>query len=227
MNIAWGITGAGYFLRESYEVFKKLAEEHKVTILISLAGEEVLRVYGLLDKLTLIAGGGYLEEIFLESETGRSFPKNGRFLLRRYDALVISPATSNTVAKIVHGIADSLITNAVALASKGRIPVYITPVDVSGRIKSEMPYFMDRKICEKCNDCIPKRYCPQDAIAEQIDLLKCDGCGICAKYCPNNAIRKGFVEFHVRDVDAKNVNVLRSMKDVFVLDTPSEILKVF
>ncbi|MDD2778176.1 MAG: dihydromethanopterin reductase (acceptor) [Methanocellales archaeon] len=225
MNIAWGITGAGHFLRESYEVFKKLAEEHKVTILISSAGEEVLQMYGLLDKMTSISCGGYLEEIFLESEMGRSFSKTGRFLLGRYDSLVISPATSNTVAKIVHGIADSLITNAVALASKGRIPVYIMPVDVSGRIKSEMPYFMDRKVCEKCEDCIPKRHCP--AIAEQIDLLKCDGCGICVKYCPNNAIRKGFVEFHVRDVDAKNVDALRSMKNVFVLDTPTEILKVF
>ncbi|MFC1787447.1 dihydromethanopterin reductase (acceptor) [Halobacteriota archaeon] len=227
MNIAWGITGAGHLLKESYDVFKKLSEDHQVTILVSLAGEEVLRVYGLLDKLILIAGGKYMEEIFLESETGWSFPKNGRFLLRKYDALVISPATSNTVAKIVHGIADSLITNAVALAAKGGIPAYIMPVDVSGKIKSEMPYSIDRKACEKCDDCIPKRKCPQNAIDEQIDLLKCDGCGICVNYCPNNAIRGGFVEFTVRDVDAKNVNSLHSMKDVFVLDVPNDVLGLF
>ncbi len=227
MNIAWGITGAGHFLKESYEVFKKLSESHQVTILVSLAGEEVLRIYGLLDKLIQIAGGGYLEETFLESEMGSSFPKNGRFLLGKYDALVISPTTSNTVAKIVHGIADSLITNAVALAAKGGVPVYVLPVDVSGKIKSDIPYFIDRTLCEKCDDCIPKRNCPQDAIDEQIDLLKCDGCGICVDYCPHNAIRGGCVEFNVRDIDAKNVNSLRSMRDIFVLDMPRDILGLF
>lgn len=227
MNIAWGITGAGHFLRESYEVFKKLSEDHQVTTFVSLAGEEVLRMYGLLDKLVEISGGSYMEEIFLESEAGRSFPKTGRFLLGKYDALVISPATSNTVAKIVHGIADSLITNAVAQAAKGGTSVYIMPVDVSGEIKSEMPYFMDREMCEKCDDCIPKRKCPQGAIDEQIDLLRCDGCGICANYCPYGAIKGGFVEFRVSEIDAKNVDMLRSMKGITVLEHPSEMLKVF
>ena len=85
---------------------------------------------------------------------------------------------------------------------------------------------MDRNVCEKCDDCIPKRNCPQDAIDDQIDLLRCDGCSICMKYCPNNAIRGEFVEFTVRDVDAKNVNSLHSMKDISVLDVPNDILGV-
>ena len=39
------------------------------------------------------------------------------------------PATANTVAKIVVGIADTLVTNAVAQANKADIPIYIFPVD--------------------------------------------------------------------------------------------------
>jgi len=131
MNIAWGITGAGHLLKESYDTFRMLAQKHQITIFVSGAGEEVLRMYGLLDKLNEISGGEHLQEIFLESQSGRSFPKAGRFLLGKYDALVVSPATSNTVAKIVHGIADSLITNAVAQANKSGTPVYIVPVDIS------------------------------------------------------------------------------------------------
>lgn len=43
--------------------------------------------------------------------------------------LIIAPATANTVAKIVHGIADTLVTNAVSQTAKGDTPIYILPVD--------------------------------------------------------------------------------------------------
>ena len=43
--------------------------------------------------------------------------------------LIIAPATANTVAKIVRGIADTLVTNAVAQTAKGETPIYILPVD--------------------------------------------------------------------------------------------------
>ena len=46
-----------------------------------------------------------------------------------YDFLLVIPATSNTVAKIVMGIADTLVTNSVAQANKTSIPIYILPVD--------------------------------------------------------------------------------------------------
>lgn len=227
MNIAWGVAGAGHFLKESYDVFRTLAREHQITTFVSGAGEEVLRMYGLFDKVREISNGEYLREIFLEGRSGRSFPKTGRFLLGKYDALIISPATSNTVAKVVHGISDSLITNVVAQSVKGGTPVYIVPVDVSGTVMSEMPYFIDRNVCEKCDDCPPRERCPQDAITDQIDLLKCDGCGICADCCPHNAIRGGSVEFGVRDIDAQNVETLRSMDGIVVLKNPNEILSLF
>ncbi len=226
MNIVWGVTGAGHFLKESYEVSKTLAQKHQITTFVSRAGEEVLRMYGLLDKLAGISSGEYLEEIFLESEAGKSFPKTGRFLMRRYDALVISPATSNTVAKIVHGVADSLITNVVAQANKSETPVYIVPVDISGETESPLPYHIDRELCKKCDVCPPKDACPEHAISDQIDLLKCTGCGVCIDLCPYDAIMGGDVRIKIRDVDIRNVEALRSMNGINVLEHPSEILTV-
>ncbi len=229
MNIVWGITGAGHFLHESVEVFEELKKSIpglRITTLISRAGEEVVRMYGLENKLHSISEGNYLEEIFPESEQGASFPKTGRFLLHKYHALIISPATSNTVAKIAHGIADTLVTNAVAQSVKGNIPVFIVPVDIAGRIESRMPYFIDREVCMRCEVCLPREQCPEKAITTQIDLLKCNGCGVCVKLCSFGAIRGGVVKLKVRDVDSNNVRILKKLEGITVLDTPQAILPV-
>lgn len=226
MKLAWGITGAGHFLRESFDVIKKLKKstpDLKVTTFVSRAGEEVIRMYGLEDDLKFISDGSYLEEIFLESRQGASVSKTGRFLLGKYDALLISPATSNTTAKLACGIADTLITNAVAQAAKGGVPVYIVPVDISGEIESRMPFFIDREICMKCEICPPADKCQEHAITDQIDLLRCNGCGICVSLCSYGAIRGGLVKLKVRDVDAKNVRLLRKLEGVMVLETPQHI----
>ena len=227
MNLAWGITGAGHFLRESFEVIKELKQKNpqlKVTTFISRAAEEVIRMYGLAGELSNISCGGYLEECFYERGQGASFPKTGRFLLQKYDALVISPATSNTTAKLACGIADTLVTNAVAQAVKGGVPVYIVPVDIAGKIESKMPYFIDREICMRCELCPPAQQCPKGAITDQIDLLKCDGCGLCVRLCSYGAIRGGLAKLKVRDVDSKNVRILGKLEGIKILKHPKEIL---
>lgn len=235
-RIAWGITGAGHFLDRSYEVFKNLKGEKpelSVNTYISRAAEEVLRMYGLEQKLIKISGGDYLEEIFRESDQGSSSPKVGRFLLEKYDALFVTPATSNTVSKIAYGIADSLVTNAVAQAVKGRVPVYIVPVDIEGSIVSEMPYSVDRGLCQHCEECSPREICPHGAIGErngvtdQIDLLKCKGCGLCKELCPYSAIKGGPVEVLIRDVDKRNVETVKSLQGITVLENPEQILNFF
>lgn len=226
MNVAWGITGAGHLLIESYEMMKQVSEHARVNTFVSRAGEEVLRMYGLRKKLVKISGGGYLEELFLESEHGFSSPKSGRFLLGKYDALVVSPTTSNTVAKIAHGIADTLVTNAVAQAVKGGVPVYIVPVDISGVVDSEMPYSIDRETCEWCPECKPREKCPRGAITTednhtgQIDLRRCSGCGMCVELCEHDAIDGGTVELRVRDLDRQNVEILRGLEGIRVLEDP-------
>ena len=228
-NLAWAITGAGHHLVESFDAFKRVKEENpgiRITIFASQSAEEVLRMYGLFDKLATIAGGDYLEEIFLESKQGRSSPKVGRFLLNKYDALFVTPATSNTVAKIVHGIADSLPTNAVAQAIKGDVPAYIVPVDIEGTIRSKMPYTIDREVCagHHCDICTPEVVCPNAAIDSQIDLLKCDGCGVCAPACPHGAIHGGYAELRVRDIDMRNTAELAELAGIKVLRNPADVV---
>ncbi len=224
MRLAWCITGAGHFLRESFEAFKELKgknNELKVTSFVSRAAEEVIKMYGLENDLLDISGGSYLEERFYEREQGSSFPKAGRFLLNKYDALVVTPATSNTIAKLAYGIADTLVTNAVAQAVKGNVPVYIVPVDIEGHIESKMPFFIEREICMKCEFCPPMRDCPNKAITDQIDLLRCNGCGICVKLCSYGAIRGGVTKIKVRDVDSKNVKILGELEGITILNRPA------
>jgi dihydromethanopterin reductase (acceptor) len=229
MKIAWCITGAGHFLRESFDVIQKIKEKKpntKVTTFLSKAAEEVVRMYGLDSSLSKISNGNYLEECFYEREQGSSFPKAGRMLLKKYDALIVTPATSNTTAKLAYGIADTLVTNAVAQAVKGSVQVYIVPVDIEGHIESKMPYFIDREICMKCEICPPIKQCPNNAITDQIDLLKCIGCGICIKSCSYGAIRGGLAKIKVRDIDSRNVKKLAQLEGITIVDHPGKIIDV-
>jgi dihydromethanopterin reductase (acceptor) len=139
MRIAWGITGAGHLLQESVNILVELSKVHEVTILISGAGEEVLKMYGLFESVLNLTGGKY-RELILENEQRASYPMTGRFSLGTYDLLIVSPTTSNTIGKIVNGIADTLITNAVAQAGKGQVETYIIPVDLEyGDLETVLP----------------------------------------------------------------------------------------
>src|SRR5664280_3858510 len=148
MKIAWGITGAGHLLQESVNILVELSKEHEVTVLLSGAGEEVLKMYGLFETVAKITGGKY-RELVLEDDQRASFPMTGRFSLGTYDLLVVSPTTSNTIGKIVNGIADTLITNAVAQAGKGHVETYIIPVDLeSGDLETVLPSKLELERCQ-------------------------------------------------------------------------------
>ena len=166
-----------------------------------------------------------MNEIYLDSNQGSSFPKIGRFNVGRYDVFILTPATSNTVAKIVHGIADTLVTNCAAQAMKGDVPTLIVPVDWEIGVVSEMPYAIDRAKCQSCEPCPPREACPNEAITDQIDLLKCQGCGTCVDLCEFGAISGGgAVPLKIRKVDAKNTKLLGEMEGVSALKEPKEIL---
>jgi dihydromethanopterin reductase (acceptor) len=129
MSIAWGITGAGHFLRECVNLILELDD---VDVFLSQAAEEVLRMYRLEDDLRRATGT-------VMRDTLASAPIVGRFARSRYRVLVIAPATSNSVAKFVYGVSDSLITNLFAQAGKNRVPVIVLPTDVASETDSVAP----------------------------------------------------------------------------------------
>ncbi|MFQ6050452.1 MAG: dihydromethanopterin reductase (acceptor) [Candidatus Hydrothermarchaeota archaeon] len=224
MRLAWCITGAGHFLKDTFDEFSVIKKSASyITIFMSRAGEEVVRIYGLEKRLNEISDGSYMNEIFRESEEGASSPITGRLALNRYDAVVVSPTTSNTIAKVVNGIADTLVTNIISQAGKSRIPVIVVPVDVEKSIKTKLPYRIERELC-KCEICEIELICEKNAIKNRrIDLNKCIGCGKCL-ICPNNAVRVNeTVEVYLRKIDAENLEKLKRMENIYVLNSPSNI----
>lgn len=225
-NIAWGVTGSGHYLSESIAAMHQLAGKAKICTYVSSAGEEVLAMYGLFGELSKVSGGGYLEEIFLEKEEGSSSPKAGRLMRGIFDLLIIAPATANTVAKIAYGIADSLVTNTAALSNKAGVPIYILPADIKDSAVTRTPYTIDRNLCQRCEDCRPEEECPNGAIHYQIDLIKCSGCGLCLELCNFKAIRSEAFKVATRELDKRNIAILRGLPGFTVLESPQDIKKL-
>ncbi len=226
MKIGFGITGAGHLLLDSVELLEKLMTKHDVTVLLSAAGEEVLKMYGLYERVERITGG-YYNELVKEKDQKFSFPITGRFSLGKYDLFIVSPTTSNTIGKIVNGVADTLITNAVAQSGKGGIKTFIVPVDLeSGDVDTVLPSKLELDLCQKCDVCDAAASCPGDAITPgiEIDLLKCEGCGECAVACPFSAISAGkIITIHMREIDIENTSKLHNFKGIEIVEHPSKL----
>jgi len=119
-RIAWCLTGAGHFLKGSIELALRLGD---VTFFLSRSGEEVVAMYRLMD---IIRDSGAR----VVYERSGSSPACGEMDLGRFDLLVVAPATANTVAKCVNGIADTLPTNLFAQAGKALVPSLFLPTDL-------------------------------------------------------------------------------------------------
>jgi archaeoflavoprotein AfpA len=125
--VAWGITGSGHRLAETVEALKTLQRCHRkrvdIAVYLSKAGYQVAKYYKLTETLTDAFG-----RIRVEQDSNTPFLA-GALQLGKFDLFLIAPATSNTVAKIALGIADSLLTNSAVMALKAFVPVYIMPSD--------------------------------------------------------------------------------------------------
>ena len=73
------------------------------------------------------------------ADTAASAPPVGLFYNGTYELLVLAPATSNSVAKMVCGISDTLVTNVYAQAGKCRVPSIVFACDVAPEMDSEAP----------------------------------------------------------------------------------------
>ena len=126
-RVAWGITGAGDLLQETLNVLVDLNKKYKgkvsIEVYLSKAGDQVTRFYKIDKELKEHFG-----KVFLERDANTPFI-TGPLQLGHFEFLLIAPATSNTVAKLAHGISDTMLTNGAIQALKALIPVYIMPVD--------------------------------------------------------------------------------------------------
>ncbi len=128
-RFAWAITGSGHFLDESLELLQSL---QNVDLFLSKAVEEVLHMYGY-DKKLREAG------IRMFKDTTASSVPVGQFYLGEYHTLIVAPATSNTVAKCVVGISDTLVTNVFAQAGKCKIPCIVFACDTEPVVLTPAP----------------------------------------------------------------------------------------
>lgn len=125
-RLAWAITGSGHYLRECIDIINQL---ENVDLFLTKAADEILKQYGYKHNVG---------RVFLD-KTASSVPVEF-FYYGTYHTVVIAPATSNTVAKMVCGISDTLVTNVYAQAGKCRVPSIVFACDTEPEIESEAPH---------------------------------------------------------------------------------------
>ncbi len=124
-RLAWAITGSGHYLRECLDIIDTLED---VDLFLSNAAAEILRQYGYQHNV----GRVYLDK------TASSVPVEF-FYQGVYHTVVIAPTSSNTIAKMVCGISDNLVTNIFAQAGKCRVPCVVFACDTEPEVESEAP----------------------------------------------------------------------------------------
>ncbi|MBW9220740.1 archaeoflavoprotein AfpA [Methanothermococcus sp. SCGC AD-155-M21] len=174
VKIAWGITGCGDKIEEVVHTMIFLKNEYKLDIDIytSKSGKAVLKWYRLWGLLM-----DEFYDIKVEMDANAPFLP-GKLQTGKYDLFIIAPTTANTVAKVSHCIADTLITNSIAQGIKAKVPTYIYP--------------------------------PDNRLGEIETII------------PGGKILK----LHIRKEDVENVNKLRKMDGIEVLDNVDEIKEV-
>ena len=127
IKVAWGITGAGDKIAEIIETMKDLKKQSEgiveIHVFLSKAAEIMLKFYRLDDDLRQ-----NFAKVTVESNSNSPFLA-GMLQSHKYEFLLIFPASSNTVAKIVNSISDTLLTNSALMSLKAFVPVWIMPVD--------------------------------------------------------------------------------------------------
>ncbi|HEY8038019.1 MAG TPA: flavoprotein [Methylobacter sp.] len=128
-RLAWAITGSGHYIEECLDFLLTLDD---IDLYLSQAGEEVLLMYG-------ISLHDIRKKMPVYRDKAASAPPVGHFYKGYYHTFVMAPTTSNTVAKCVLGIADSLVTNLYSQAGKCRVPSIVYPCDIAPEMETTAP----------------------------------------------------------------------------------------
>ena len=122
----WALTGSGHFFKECLDIMGELDE---VDLFVTRAAGEVIRMYR----------QALPKSMRVFRDTTASAAPVGAFYYGTYHTLVVAPATSNTVAKCVYGISDTLVTNVFAQAGKCRIFSIVFACDTAPELETEAP----------------------------------------------------------------------------------------
>ena len=174
VRIAWGITGCGDKIEEIASLMVDLKKQYGLTvdIYISKNAKLVLKWYKLWNMLE-----DEFFDIRVEVDANSPFLV-GKLQTGHYDLFLLAPVTANSTAKIASGIADTLLTNAVAQGAKARVPIYLFPPDNKpGELETILPGGKKLKL-------------------------------------------------YIRDVDVENVNRIRRMDSITVLDNVGDIRRI-
>ena len=125
---AWVLTGSGHFFKETIELINNL---QKVDLFLSKAAEEVLVMYKKKGKIS--------KNVKIYQDNSSSSASVGKFYKGAYHTLVMAPTSSNTVAKCVYGISDSLATNIFAQSGKCRVDCIYFPCDTAPELQTMAP----------------------------------------------------------------------------------------
>lgn len=144
-KVAWGITGAGDKIAEIIEIMKDLKWQSEdvleIDVYLSKAADTMLKFYRLDEELTKS-----FAKVTVESNSNSPFLA-GMMQSHKYEFLLIFPASSNTVAKLVNGIGDTLLTNSAIMSLKAFVPVWVMPVDYKeSTIYTKLPNGKEMKL---------------------------------------------------------------------------------
>ena len=125
---AWVLTGSGHFFNECISLINELED---VDVFVSKAAEEVLIMYKKKNDLS--------PKVKIYKDNSASSVSVGKFYKNEYHTLVMAPTSSNTVAKCVYGISDSLATNIFAQAGKCEVVSLVFACDTEPVVITQAP----------------------------------------------------------------------------------------
>ena len=129
-RIAWCITGSGHYLKESIDL---MLTHKNIDLYLSKAGEEVLKWYNY--DLSIFKKN----KIKVFKDVTASASPVSLLYESVYKLVVISPATSNTIALMAQGISDSLVTNMFAQAGKCEVKSLVFACDTEPVVITQAP----------------------------------------------------------------------------------------
>ena len=128
-RFGWALTGSGHFFTESLEIMRRIPD---LDVFVSKAAAEVVRMYK--EDMAKLP-----KSVRVFKDTTASAAPVGLFYHGVYHTLVLAPATSNTIAKCVYGISDTLATNVFAQAGKCRVPAIVFACDTAPEQETMAP----------------------------------------------------------------------------------------